>query len=228
MPRQTVFRSTFHIHERYISIRDYRCIAHRLGRVLNLVAQSCLTLWDPMSCCLPGSSVHELFQARILEWVAISFSRGSSWPRAQTHVSWIFGIVRQILYHWATWEVTVRSPQMSHWRDNSTNKCPPPSLGLHTQHSPDSMEIAPHLNAISEKTGLKWPWGGLDEVSAPGEIRTLSGKKVSYIFFFFTRLCVLRLLLAVFILLLITLKDLRPSFSNSQQAGSLAQCSVMT
>ena len=117
---------------------------------------------------------------------------------------------------------------MSHWRDNSTNKCPPPSLGLHTQHSPDSMEITPHLNAISEKTGLKWPWGGLDEVSAPGEIRTLSGKKVSYIFFFFNRLCVLRLLLAVFILLLITLKDLRPSFSNSQQAGSLAQCSVMT
>ena len=45
------------------------------------VAQSCLTLYDLMDCILPGSSVHGIFQARILEWVAISFFRGSSWPR---------------------------------------------------------------------------------------------------------------------------------------------------
>ena len=50
------------------------------------VAQSCPTLSDPMDCSLPGSSVHEIFQARILEWVAISFSRGSSRPRDQTQV----------------------------------------------------------------------------------------------------------------------------------------------
>ena len=42
------------------------------------VAQSCLTLCDPMDCSLPGSSVHGIFQAKVLEWVAISFSRGSS------------------------------------------------------------------------------------------------------------------------------------------------------
>ena len=42
------------------------------------VAQPYLTLWDPMDCSLPGSSVHGIFQARILEWVAISFSRRSS------------------------------------------------------------------------------------------------------------------------------------------------------
>ena len=42
------------------------------------VAQSCLTLCDPMDCSLPGSSVHGIFQARILEWVAMSFSRQSS------------------------------------------------------------------------------------------------------------------------------------------------------
>ena len=42
------------------------------------VTQSCPTLCDPMDCSLPGSSVHGIFQARILEWVAISFSRGSS------------------------------------------------------------------------------------------------------------------------------------------------------
>ena len=45
------------------------------------VAQLCLTLCDPMDCSLPGSSVHGILQARILEWVAISFSRGSSRPR---------------------------------------------------------------------------------------------------------------------------------------------------
>ena len=43
-----------------------------------LVAQSCLTLGEPMNCSPPGSSVHGILQARILEWVAIYFSRGSS------------------------------------------------------------------------------------------------------------------------------------------------------
>ena len=42
------------------------------------VTQSCLTLWDPMVCSLPASSVHGIFQVRVLEWVAISLSRGSS------------------------------------------------------------------------------------------------------------------------------------------------------
>ena len=42
------------------------------------VAQSCPTLCDPMDCSLPGSSIHRIFQAKVLEWVAISFSRGSS------------------------------------------------------------------------------------------------------------------------------------------------------
>ena len=48
-------------------------------------AQSCLTLCDLMDCnSLPGSSVHGIFQARIVEWVVISYSRGSSRPRDQT------------------------------------------------------------------------------------------------------------------------------------------------
>ena len=51
------------------------------------VAQSCLTLCDPMDCTLKGSSVHGIFQAIVLEWIAISFSRGSSQPRARTQVS---------------------------------------------------------------------------------------------------------------------------------------------
>ena len=47
------------------------------------VAQLCLNLCNPMDCSLPGSSVHGIFQARILEWVAISISRGSSQPRIE-------------------------------------------------------------------------------------------------------------------------------------------------
>ena len=56
-----------------------------------LVAKSCPTLCDPTDCSLPGSSVHGILWAKILEWVAISFSRGSSRPRDQTQVSHIAG-----------------------------------------------------------------------------------------------------------------------------------------
>ena len=55
------------------------------------VAQSCLTLCNPMDHNLPGSSVHGVFQARVLEWVAIFFSRGSSPPRDRIRVSWTAG-----------------------------------------------------------------------------------------------------------------------------------------
>ena len=55
------------------------------------VAQSCLTLCDPVDCSPPRSSVHGILQARILEWVAISFSRGSSRPRGWTQISRIVG-----------------------------------------------------------------------------------------------------------------------------------------
>ena len=55
------------------------------------VTQSCPILWNPMDCSLPGSSVHGILQARILEWVANPFSRGSSWPSNRTRVSSIAG-----------------------------------------------------------------------------------------------------------------------------------------
>ena len=64
--------------------------------------QSCPTHSDPMDCSLQVSSVHGIFQARILEWVAISFSRGSSPPRDQTRVS---RIVDRRFTVWATREV---------------------------------------------------------------------------------------------------------------------------
>ena len=56
-----------------------------------LVTQSCLTLYDPMDCSPTGSSIHGISQARILEWVALPFSRGSSQPRDRTQVFCIAG-----------------------------------------------------------------------------------------------------------------------------------------
>ena len=57
--------------------------------------QPCPTLCNPMDCSPPGSSVHGFLQARILEWVAIAFSRGSSQPRDQTHDSYVSCIDKQ-------------------------------------------------------------------------------------------------------------------------------------
>ena len=65
------------------------------------VSQSCPALCDPMDCSPPGSSVHGILQARILQWVTIPFSRGSSWPRNWTQVSCIAGGFFAI---WATTE----------------------------------------------------------------------------------------------------------------------------
>ena len=58
--------------------------------------QSSLTLYDPMDCSPPGSSVHGISQAKILEWVAISFFRRTSWPRGCT---WVFYIGKWALNH---------------------------------------------------------------------------------------------------------------------------------
>ena len=60
--------------------------------------QSCPTLFDPMDCSPPGSSAHGILQAKILEWVAMPSSRGSSQPRDRTSVSYVSCIDRQVLY----------------------------------------------------------------------------------------------------------------------------------
>ena len=65
-----------------------------IGSRVELVAQSCPILLDPMDCSQPGSSVHGILQATILEWVVISFSQGSSQPVDQTCLLHC----RQILY----------------------------------------------------------------------------------------------------------------------------------
>ena len=87
--------------------RDEHCLICSASGALRSVAQSCPTLRDPVDYSPPGSSVHGIFQARILEWVAISCFRGSSRPRDQTQVSHVSCIGRRVLYHFATWEAPV-------------------------------------------------------------------------------------------------------------------------
>ena len=67
-----------------------------------LVAKLCLTLLQPIAYSPPGSFVHGIFQARMLEWVVISFSRGTSQPRDGLNLSLLLD--RQVLYPRVTWE----------------------------------------------------------------------------------------------------------------------------
>ena len=75
----------------------FRVIPALHVRVLSHFSHVCLC--SSIDCSLPGFSVQGILQARILEWVAMPSSRGSSWPRDRTHVSYVSCIGRCILYH---------------------------------------------------------------------------------------------------------------------------------
>ena len=97
-----------------------------------------------MDCSLPGSSEHRIVQARILEWVAISFCRGPSWPRDQTWVSWIAG---GYLTAWAT------------------RVLPPTTLKMVSEvglilYPPDSQESESWRRQITQRpmAERKWSW----------------------------------------------------------------------
>ena len=81
--------------------------------VLCSVAQLCPTLCDPWTVVLPGPSVCGISKARILEWVAMSYARGSSWARDWTYISCITCIGRWILYHCTAWESQCMSSQIN-------------------------------------------------------------------------------------------------------------------
>ena len=81
-----------------------------------LVAQSCLTLCNPMYCSLSGSSIYGILQARILEWIAVPLSRASSWPRDWTQVSCIAGRFFTI---WATGKILTNLDSILKSRDNT-------------------------------------------------------------------------------------------------------------
>ena len=93
-----------------------------------LVTKSCLILLKLMDCSPPGPSVHGISQARILKWVVISFSRGSSQPRDWTSISFIG---RWVLYRWATGEEALlyRCDWLNHWSlkiDSTSSPSPLP------------------------------------------------------------------------------------------------------
>ena len=118
------------------------------------VVQSCLTLCDPMDCSPPGSSIHGIFRSRILEWVAISSSRGSSQPRDWTCVSCAG---RWILYHWATREALFHTATAA----KSLQSCP--TLWNSRDGSPPGSPIPGILQArtlewvaISFSNAWKW------------------------------------------------------------------------
>ena len=102
-----------------------------------------------MDCNPPGSSAHGISQVRILEWVAISFSRGSSWPRNQTQVSCIG---RWILYSWATGEAQrFLSVQLNSVLQSCPTLCDPMNFsttGLPVHHQ------------LPEFTRTHVPWAG--------------------------------------------------------------------
>ena len=91
------------------------------------VTQSCPTLCKPMDYSLPGSSVHGIFQARILEWIATYYSRRPAQPREQTHVSCIG---RQILQHWATWEALYVQERVVKYQKEMNKQWPMEHWGL--------------------------------------------------------------------------------------------------
>ena len=131
-----------------------------------LVSWSCLTLCDPMDCCPLGLSVHGILQARILEWVAIPFYRGSSLPRDWTCVSHMAGKFFTI---WATREVLtynynllilfrrLSSVQFSYWvvfdslqpheLQHARPPCPSPTPGVYSNSCPSSRWCHPAISS---------------------------------------------------------------------------------
>ena len=78
-------------------------------------AQLCPTLCDPLDCSPPDFSVYGIFQARILEWVAISFSWRSSWPRGQTFIFCVAHIADGFFSHWARVWCYLPGKQCKNW-----------------------------------------------------------------------------------------------------------------
>ena len=119
-----------------------------------LVSQSCLTLCNPMDCSPPGSSVHRILQLRIVEWVTMPSSRGSSWPRDQSHLSYVSCIVMWVLYHYCHLGSPYHFPSASNFQRYQylikvPNECWMTKLfHMSSQHTSHSMIFFP-LSIIS-------------------------------------------------------------------------------
>ena len=124
-----------------------------------------------MGCSPPGSSVHGILQARILEWVAISFSRGSSQHRSRT---WVSRISRRVLYRWATWKTP--------WEPRETLKLPPCLAGPLSKKSREWEREAPIHSSFSSGKLKSLPLGrgSLLGPAFPRELRSLNVTRWSH------------------------------------------------
>ena len=98
-------------------IIKWHCQNSEHSSCLNVCAKSpqlCLTHCNPMSCSPPDSSVHRILQARILEWIAMTSSRGSSWPRHWTLISYVCFMVGRFFTTSTTWEAQHMVYQVKH------------------------------------------------------------------------------------------------------------------
>ena len=126
-----------------------------------LVVQLCPTLCNPMDCSPPGSSVYGILQARILEWVAIFSSRGSSWPRDQTQVSCIAG---KFLTIWVTREaeykdvLTVSVLRVSYGEPGEKTFCFSTSFLPLYQNKTLTFESSPRENSRRKTVSPCSPW----------------------------------------------------------------------
>ena len=111
------------------------------------MSESLRSHWSP-----PGSSVHGIFQARILEQVAISSSRGSSQPRDQTLISCVSCTGRWILYHWVTWEaLTLVKSVLAVWPQWNMFK-----QWTGSQKKVKTLRPEPMFNNLGEKKKMEW------------------------------------------------------------------------
>ena len=167
---QIFTRSVFHAHPRLILMPLFGMpwfsffkgqTSGVLWTVKALVAQSCLTLCDPMDCSLPGSSVHGILQGRILEWVAILFSRGSSWLRDWI---WVSRIAGRFFTVWAIREALcvlwgyIISLHIQNFRQLSyshLHPSPPPPAGSTQLSSPHLLAYPPRAPCLPFSVELK-------------------------------------------------------------------------
>ena len=112
-------------------------------------AQSCWLFCDPMDYSPPGSSVHGISQARILEWVAISSSRVLSWPRDQTYISCAAGrlftavVISSVQFSHSVMSNCLRPHESQHTRP----PCPSPSPRVHSNSHPSSRWCHPAISS---------------------------------------------------------------------------------
>ena len=139
-----------------------------------IVDKSCCLFSDPMDCSLSGSSVHGISQTRILEWIAISFSRESFWPSDRTHVCCIG---RWICYHWDTRETLLPHPYRFGWASPVAQMVKSSPAMQETWVWPLGQEDPLEKGTATHSSILAWriPW-----TEQPGRLQSMGSPRVRH------------------------------------------------